>query len=133
MGDIRTSTVKQLVERIRKRELTCVQVATEFLDAIESNKHLNAVIYCNRDQVLQEAAQMDKEADAGQFRGPLHGVPIGIKDNIHIKGIPNTAGCPALIDFIPSEDAPIIKTLREAGALFIAKLNMHVRLNTFKL
>lgn len=115
-----------LADRIRKRELTCVAVATEFLSAIERNKHLNAVIYCNPDQVLEEAALMDKEADAGEFRGPLHGVPLGVKDNIHIKGVPNTAGCLALKNFVPSEDAPIIKKLREAGALFIAKLNMHV-------
>ena len=118
-------SVKTLAERIRKRELTCVEVATAFLDVIEQKKHLNANIYVNRERALDEAALMDKEADAGSFRGDFHGVPISIKDNIHIKGIPNTAGSPALRDFVPSEDAACITLLRQAGFLFIAKNNMH--------
>jgi Asp-tRNA(Asn)/Glu-tRNA(Gln) amidotransferase A subunit family amidase len=117
--------VRDLADRIRRRELTCVQVATAFLDSIEAKKNLNSVIYCNREEVLTEAARMDQEADAGSFRGPLHGVPLCIKDNIHVKEIPNTAGSPALKNYIPDEDAPVYSSLKTAGCIMLAKTNMH--------
>jgi mandelamide amidase len=118
-------SVRELADRIRKRELTCVEVATAFLANIEAKKHLNAMIYVNSEQVLADAKQLDQEADAGSFRGPLHGVPLCIRDNIHIKGIPNTAGSPALKHFVPDQDAPVVTRLKEAGYLLLAKTNMH--------
>jgi Asp-tRNA(Asn)/Glu-tRNA(Gln) amidotransferase A subunit family amidase len=63
------------------RDLTCVEVATAFLNKIKSRENLNAVIYYNQDEVLAEAAKMDQESDAGSFRGPLHGAPLCIKDS----------------------------------------------------
>jgi mandelamide amidase len=118
-------SVAELADRIRKRELTSVAVATAFLNNIESNKHLNAVIHFNREQVLRDAQQLDQEADSGLFRGRLHGVPLCIKDNIHVKDMPNTAGTVALKNFIPDKDAASVVLLKEQGSLIICKTNLH--------
>ena len=118
-------SVRELAEQIHKRELKCVDVATEFLNNIEQNSHLNAFIYVNREQVLAEAARLDQEADTGHFRGPLHGVPISIKDNIHVKEMPNSAGTPSLKIFTPITDSTSVELLRHAGCLILGKNNMH--------
>lgn len=125
MSSITSLCVNALAKGIRSRQLKCVQIAQDYIANIESQKNLNAIIYFNKSQVLDEAHKLDKEADYGLFRGPLHGVPLVIKDNIHLKGIPNTAGSPALKNFVPQKDAPTAEKLRKAGALFIAKANMH--------
>src|SRR4029078_5376111 len=62
---------------------------------------------------------------AGKSRGPLHGVPLVIKDNINARGLPTTAGTPALANFRPAQDAPVLKRLLDAGAIVLAKTNMH--------
>ena len=71
------------------------------------------------------AAELDRERAAGTVRGPLHGVPIVIKDNIHVSGLPTTAGSAALAAWVPSQDAEIVKRLKAAGAVVIAKTNLH--------
>jgi indoleacetamide hydrolase len=118
-------SLRTIVSKIRTRELKCVQVAEAFIENIEKKSNHNAVIYFNKNDVINEAKKLDKEADAGKFRGRLHGGPIAVKDNIHMKGVPNTAGCPGLKNFIPNKDAPVIEALRKQGPLFIAKTNMH--------
>jgi Asp-tRNA(Asn)/Glu-tRNA(Gln) amidotransferase A subunit family amidase len=114
----------QLAQKIHSHDLKCLQVAEAFIVNIEKKSSLNAVTHFFPDQVRAEASKLDIEADNGHFRGPLHGVPLVIKDNIHIAGIPNTAGSSVLKNFIPFEDAVSVKKLRDAGALLIAKVNM---------
>jgi Asp-tRNA(Asn)/Glu-tRNA(Gln) amidotransferase A subunit family amidase len=122
---IKNLTVKELAEKIRLGEYSCVRVATEFLDVISKRQDLNAIIYCNPEAVVREASILDQEAQRGRFRGPLHGVPIMIKDNIHIRGVPNTAGTRCMKNFVPSQDATSVQRLREAGCIMIAKNNLH--------
>jgi indoleacetamide hydrolase len=118
-------SLRQILLKIKKRELSCLKVAEHFANNIKKNSHLNSIIYFNYEQCLEDATKLDKLADSGKFSGRLHGAPLVIKDNIHVKGVPNTAGSPALQNFIPKHDAPVAKTLRNEGALFIAKANLH--------
>jgi Asp-tRNA(Asn)/Glu-tRNA(Gln) amidotransferase A subunit family amidase len=114
-----------ILSKIKTRQLTCVQTAEAFLENIEKKSSLNALIFCDKKQVLDEACKLDKELTSGQPRGRLHGGPLVVKDNIHIKGIPNTAGSAVLRSFIPTKDSPVIGKLRREGCLFIGKCNMH--------
>jgi aspartyl-tRNA(Asn)/glutamyl-tRNA(Gln) amidotransferase subunit A len=76
-------------------------------------------------QALEQAAILDAEAKAGKFRGPLHGIPIGLKDNIDTAGTRTTAASPMFKDRVPTEDADIVRRLKAAGAVIIGKLNLH--------
>jgi amidase len=84
---------------------------------------LNAVIAVNRD-ALAEADELDRERAAGKVRGPLHGIPVALKDNIHTTNMPTTGGALAFEGFVPPYEATLTKNLREAGAIIIAKTGM---------
>ena len=74
---------------------------------------------------LERARVLDEMRAAGKSLGPLHGVPIVVKDNIHVAGLPNTAGTPALAGFVPAADNAVVASLKSAGAIVLAKANMH--------
>ncbi len=74
---------------------------------------------------MARARQADLHLAAGRIRGPLHGVPLVVKDNIHVAGMPNTAGTPALRGFVPRATPPQSQKLVDAGALILGKTNMH--------
>ena len=118
-------SLRQILIKIKQRELSCVKVAEHFAQNIKKNSHLNSIIYFNYEKCIEDANKLDKLADIGKFSGRLHGAPLIIKDNIHIKGVPNTAGSPALENFIPKHDAPVVEILRNEGALFMGKANLH--------
>jgi Asp-tRNA(Asn)/Glu-tRNA(Gln) amidotransferase A subunit family amidase len=103
---------------------TSEQLVQAYLDRIDSlNDTINALTTINR-EALVTAKQLDEEfSKTGKLR-PLHGIPIIVKDNINTKGLATTAGALALADFIPAEDAFIIKKLVVAGAIILAKSNM---------
>jgi mandelamide amidase len=89
------------------------------------NKGLNAFIYIDEDEVIKLAVESDTRRKNGELKGPLDGVLLAVKDNIHVAGMPNTAGTPALKSFIPKRDAPVIERLKSAGAIILGKTNMH--------
>ena len=126
MVDIDSLSVVELAARIRKGEVTCVQATQRYIENMEKHRELNAIIYLNKERALEEASRLDRELTekGASGVGRLHGVPLIIKDNIHVAGMPNTAGCPALKDFIPSEDAPTVSALRREGALILAKVSL---------
>src|SRR5258705_9949407 len=84
---------------------------------------LNAIIYVNP-RALDEAAERDRERAAGRIRGPLHGIPIALKDNIQTTDMPTTGGALAFAGLMPPYDATVTKNLRDAGAIVIAKTQM---------
>lgn len=110
---------------IHQRKISSEQLVCACLSRIEAQEHLNAFITLNAAQALAQAKAWDKHLAAGGAPLPLGGVPIAIKDNIHVAGLPNTAGTLALKDFIPSTSAPVVQKLIDAGAIIIGKSNMH--------
>lgn len=105
-------------------QVTSVQLVQQYLTRIALYEdRLNAIITVNP-SVLAEAAAMDTERRAGRLRGPLHGIPVALKDNILTKGLRTTGGALAFSDLVPSYDATLVTNLRKAGAIIIAKTQL---------
>jgi mandelamide amidase len=111
--------------RIRAGTLKSEDLVRALADVIERRRDLNAFISFDRERALASAHKADTFAARKSFAGPLHGVPIVIKDNIHVAGLPNSAGTPALRDFVPTRSAPVAEKLIRAGAIVLGKTNMH--------
>lgn len=94
-----------------------------YLERIEEYKDYNAIITINK-EALAEARKLDQERNNGKVRSAIHGIPLIVKDNIDVIGMPTTAGAKALKDNYPKEDAAVIKKLKDAGAIILAKSNM---------
>ncbi|MGI9319619.1 MAG: amidase [bacterium] len=113
-----------LANAIRQGQLTSREVVEASLARVEEiNPVINAAVQVVSDRALSEAEQLDQLACAGRFQGPLHGVPISIKDSLDTEGIVTTGGTLGRKNFVPHRDAPVVKRLRDAGAVLIAKTN----------
>lgn len=116
------SEASRLVE---KKEVSPVELVDACLERIGSiNDKLNAFI-SHYEQAREVARAAETMVTAGHWLGPLHGIPIALKDNVGLKGLRSTAGSKVLADWIPEEDATVAARLRGAGAIFIGKTNMH--------
>jgi aspartyl-tRNA(Asn)/glutamyl-tRNA(Gln) amidotransferase subunit A len=121
MTDIAT-----LQERIRTQKVSPVEVVNTCLKRIEQiNPKLNAFITVVADQAREEAGMAENEIKAGKWRGPLHGIPVGIKDFYDTAGIKTTAAFEHFKDRVPRKDAVAVAKLKDAGAIMIGKMNMH--------
>ena len=108
--------------RIRRGELSPVDLMESLLARIDSlEPQLKAWVYLDHDAVLAEAKQKQEELDAGGRLGPLHGVPIGVKDIYYTAGIPTTACSRLYADFVPEYDATTVNLLKRAGAIMLGK------------
>ncbi len=124
--DPTTLTIANLAPRIASREVSPVEVTTCYLERIKRlNPVINAYSTVMEDEALAEAGRAEEEIAGGNYRGPLHGVPVSIKDNLAVKGYPTTAGSQILADWKPDFDATVVTRLREAGAIVLGKNNMH--------
>jgi len=124
--DLTTLTIAQAGKRIAARDLSSVDLTRAYLQRIERlNPRANAFITVTAEQALDQARALDAELANGHYRGPLHGVPVALKDNIDTAGILTTAASAVYADRVPTEDAPVVTRLRDAGAVFLGKLNMH--------
>lgn len=110
---------------LRSGELSPTEHVTDVLDRLRADEY-NAVITLDADRALATAAALTEESTRGRWRGPLHGVAVGVKDLIDVAGLPTRAGSCILTDAPPAEvDAPVVARLRGAGAIVVAKLHTH--------
>lgn len=122
MDALHALTVTEISARIRRGELSAVALIEALLARIDAlDPQVRAWVFVDRDGALESARQRDAEARAGQFRGPLHGVPVGLKDIYHVAGITTTAGAGAFAHERPTEDAESVARLRRAGAIVLGK------------
>jgi aspartyl-tRNA(Asn)/glutamyl-tRNA(Gln) amidotransferase subunit A len=118
-------TLAELSHEISSGSLSPVSVVEAFLTRIEElNPHLNAYISTLRESARKEASKSERELREGKRRGPLHGIPISLKDNIVTRGIRTTAGSKILSEWIPNYDAAIVEKLRAKGAILMGKTNL---------
>jgi Asp-tRNA(Asn)/Glu-tRNA(Gln) amidotransferase A subunit family amidase len=124
-ADIAYATVAQLSRWIERKALTCERLTTIYLDRIARyDSKLRSVITLTRDAAIAQARQADAEIAAGAYRGPLHGVPFGVKDLLDTAGITTTYGAEPFRNRVPSTDAVVVQRLRAAGAVLVAKLSL---------
>ena len=120
------NSIVELAPRIRRKEVSPVDLTRACLDRIEKlNPTLNAFITVTAEAALAEARAAEAEILRGEWRGPLHGIPIAIKDLIDTKGTRTTAASAVHQDRIPEEDADVARRLRQAGAVILGKNNLH--------
>ncbi len=126
-GDIVFLTVTELAQKIRSGELTSSEVVNAFLSQVyEYNPKLNAIVTLDAENAINRAREADEALSKGEIWGPLHGVPITIKDNYATKSIRTTSGYLPLTDVVPDFDATIVSRLKKAGAIILGKTNMPV-------
>ena len=120
-------TVADLSNAIRKKDISPVEVAQIYLDRIDAvDSKVHGFITVTREEALSAAKKAEAEILKGNYRGPLHGIPIGIKDQIYTKGIKTTTAQPYGENFVPDYDATVVARLKEAGAILMGKLNLTV-------
>ncbi|HEX3821329.1 MAG TPA: amidase, partial [Candidatus Sulfotelmatobacter sp.] len=119
-------TISDLAPRLRGREISPVEVTEDCLQRIEKlNPSLNAFITVMADSALAEARAAEAEILRGEWRGPLHGIPIALKDLIDVAGTRTTSASALHKNRIPAQDAEVVRRLRHAGAVIIGKNNLH--------
>ena len=120
------STIAELSQRIRRKEISPAEVTRECLRRIdELNPRLNAFITVMAESALAEAHSAEDEVAHGQWRGPLHGIPIALKDLIDTAGVRTTSASALHETRVPTEDAEVVRKLRQAGAVIVGKNNLH--------
>jgi Asp-tRNA(Asn)/Glu-tRNA(Gln) amidotransferase A subunit family amidase len=123
--DIAFAPVSKLSRWIEQKKLSSQRLTQIYLHRIEQyNPKLRCVITVTRELAMEQAKEADAEIAAGRYRGPLHGIPWGGKDLLDTLGIPTTYGAEPYRNRIPQDDAAVVKRLRAAGAVLIAKLSM---------
>jgi aspartyl-tRNA(Asn)/glutamyl-tRNA(Gln) amidotransferase subunit A len=124
--DLRELTLAEAASLVRRKKVSPVELAEGYLRRIEAlNPKLNAYITVAADEAMRSARQAEDDVARGLDLGPLHGVPLAIKDLFATRGLRTTAGSKILADWVPEEDAHVVTRLRQAGAFLLGKLNMH--------
>jgi len=120
------ATISELAPLLRRKEFSPVEITHACLDRIEkSNPALNAFITVMAESALAEAQVAEAEIQRGEWRGPLHGLPVALKDLIDTAGVRTTSASALHKDRIPSHDAEVVRRLRQAGAIIVGKNNLH--------
>lgn len=118
-------SIEQAAKLLRRREISPIELVDTALARIERNPSLHAFLTVVAKQARTHAQRAEREIRRGDWRGPLHGIPISLKDNFWTRGIRTTAGSKILSDFVPKVDSDVAKSLAEAGAILLGKTNMH--------
>jgi len=124
-ADLTQLSVSDAAQLIRDGSVTSVELTQAYIARADANPGLNAYTTLDRAGAMAAARRADAESTARKMVGPLHGVPLVVKDNTHVAGLPNTAATPALRGFVPKENAPTVQKLVDAGAVVLGKTNMH--------
>ncbi len=120
------ATITEASQLVRTGQVSPVELARECLEKIDDrNAELNAFITVTSDAALQSAWEAEREILAGKWRGPLHGIPVGLKDLIDTAGVRTTAASAVFENRVPAKDAALVRNLNAAGAILIGKQNLH--------
>ncbi len=124
--EVERASIAVLAPLLRQKQLSPVELVDFYLERTKRlNQLLNAYITLTEAQARSQAAAAEKEILRGNHRGPLHGIPVSIKDNLCTRGVRTTAGSKILADWLPDDDATAVARLRDAGAIMVGKTNMH--------
>jgi Asp-tRNA(Asn)/Glu-tRNA(Gln) amidotransferase A subunit family amidase len=126
--DLANLSLTQMAGMVRRGEVTSRELVELYLERIEKHdgrNGINAYITVMGDAARIEADELDKLARTRRFKGPLHGMPIAVKDNLDTQGVRTTGGTKILADWRPQQDAHVVRKLKEAGAVIIGKTNLH--------
>ena len=124
--DICYLTIAETSDLVASKQLSPVEVVDAHLERIhETDARLNSFITLLTTESVAAAKAAETDIRAGRYRGPLHGIPIGLKDLYYTKGVRTTVGSKIMSDFVPDEDATVVEKFREAGAVIMGKLQMH--------
>src|SRR3984957_21261437 len=119
-------SIQQISELLRRGSVSPVELTTDCLARIEKrNPQLNGFITVTAESALAQARQAEAEIRRGAWRGPLHGIPVAVKDLIDTAGVNTTAASSLFKDRIPTEDAEVVRRLKAAGAILLGKQNLH--------
>ena len=123
--DLHYKSIAELGGLISQKEISPVDVTRAYLDRIDTlDERLGAFITVLADEAMNQAKEAERQISGGSYRGPLHGIPVAIKDIIHTKGVLTSAGSKVLADHIPTENSTIVERLNDAGAVLLGKLNL---------
>ncbi len=123
--DLAFAPITELVRLVRERKVSPVELVRMYLERIDRwDDRLHAYVTVSRDAALEQAKEAEAAVTRGDPLGPLHGIPIGVKDQFLTRGIRTTNGMRTLAEFVPDEDATAVTRLRDAGAIVLGKLNM---------
>jgi Asp-tRNA(Asn)/Glu-tRNA(Gln) amidotransferase A subunit family amidase len=125
VDDLAFATVTQLAELVRARKVPSLELTKMYLSRLKKyGDNLLCVVTLTEDLAMQQAEAADREIKSGKYRGPLHGIPCGVKDLFATKGIKTTWGAEPYKDQVIDYDSTVVERLREAGAVLVAKLSM---------
>ena len=126
MSDQRFVSITEVSELIRQKQMSPVELVRDALKRIEElNPKINAFITILADQSLEAAQNAEVDIKNGQWKGPLHGIPMGVIDFFDTTGIKTTGAFEPLKNRLPTVDAEVVTRLKNAGAIILGKLNMH--------
>jgi aspartyl-tRNA(Asn)/glutamyl-tRNA(Gln) amidotransferase subunit A len=124
--DLTTLPIKELSSLISSRKISCVELVDQTFEKIKKlNPRLNAFITITEESARLDAKRADGLLRRGKYLGPLHGIPISVKDLIYVKGVRSTSGSKILADFVPTYDSTVVYRLKNAGAIIVGTNNTH--------
>ena len=124
-ADLHYLSLDEVARRLKARKLTSVEATQATLERIaDLDPKLKSYATVTAERALKDAARLDAEAEAGKFRGPLHGVPLAVKDLCNTEGVATAAGMAIHRNHVPAKDATVVRRLKDAGAVILGKLQM---------
>ena len=133
MSELAFRTATELAGMIQAKEVGALELLDYFLDRVERyNRDVNAVIVLDAERARKRAREADSALAAGEVWGPLHGVPMTIKESYNVAGLPTTNGRPDMKDNIAESDALAVQRLKAAGVVLFGKTNVPINLADFQ-